>query len=68
MRGIDPTGFYEWKNRFQTQGQEVQKDLQPIHNPPAGDVGVDGRVDHGAGECPITASAATASRRCRRGR
>lgn len=31
QRGLDPTSFYEWKRRFQTQGFEGLKDLPPIH-------------------------------------
>jgi transposase InsO family protein len=31
QRGLDRTGFYEWKRRFQTQGFEGLKDLPPIH-------------------------------------
>lgn len=29
-RGMDRTGFYEWKRRFQTHGLEGLKDLPPI--------------------------------------
>ena len=30
-RGMDRTGFHEWKRRFQTHGFEGLKDLPPIH-------------------------------------
>ena len=64
QRGMDRTGFYEWKRRLQTQDFEGLKDLPPIHKSHPQTTPPETVEKSRSLALSIRPSAATATRRC----